>query len=111
LLCEFFLPSVKLHSRLDLTHVGFSSFIATSLQAFVHGRLELSCSLGVSICIEDTPSLKSRLGKHFTLDLAVNIAHVLLNVKGVRVSICGGTHEKFSSIELKSIESTRVLVE
>jgi len=67
--------------------------------------------LGISISVEDTPRLKSGLSEHFTLDLAIDIAHVLLNVESVGRTVGSGSHEEFSSVELISIESLGVLVE
>jgi len=111
LLDELLLPRIELHAWFDLTHVGVGAFIATSLQAFVHGRLELLGGLGISIGVEDAPGLESGLSEHFTLDLAVDVAHVLLNVESVGGSVSSRAHQEFSGVELISIESLRVLVE
>jgi len=73
--------------------------------------LELAGNLSVSISMEDTPGLEGWLRKHFSLDLAINVTHILLDVEGVRIAASCGAHEEFSCIVLESVESARVLVE
>jgi hypothetical protein len=61
--------------------------------------------------MENSPGFKSRLSKHFTLDLTVDVPHILLDVEGVWTSTSGGSHKEFSSGVLESIEFLRCLVE
>lgn len=61
--------------------------------------------------MEDSPGFKSRLREHLTLDFAVDVSHVLLNVEGVWTATSCGTHKEFTGCVLESIEFLRVLVE
>ena len=61
--------------------------------------------------MENTPGLEGRLSEHFSLDLAIDVSHVLLDVEGVRTSTSCGTHKEFTGSILESREFRWVLVE
>lgn len=72
--------------------------------------MELVGYLGVTIPVENAPSLEISLRKHLPLDLAVNIAHVLLNVESIWSTRRPRSHEKFARSVLEASELLRLLV-
>jgi hypothetical protein len=111
LLSQLFFPSIKAHSRFYLAHHRLRIVVTTSLKALSHGGLERVCNLGISVTVENSPGLESRLREHLSLDLAINVSHVLLDVEGVRTSTSCWTHKAVTGSILESREFRWVLIE
>lgn len=100
LLLEHFFPFSELHGGFDLAHHWIGTIVATCFEAFSHGLLELLSNLSISVTVEDSPCLESRLSEHLSLNLAVNFTHALFDVKAVCASTSIWSHEEFTSVEL-----------
>jgi len=111
LLLELFLPSIKAQSRLHLAHHRLSTLVTACLEALSHRRFEGVCNLCISVTMEDSPGFESRLSEHLSLDLAINVPHVLLDVECVRSSTSGGAHKEFTGCILESREFLGCLIE
>lgn len=111
LLFQLFDPSFRPHSWLDGVDSGLSVLVADLVKALLHGALELVRNLGVSVSVEDAPSLEGWLGEHLCLDLAVNLSGVLLDVELVWCTASGGSHNQVSSIVLVTSELSWILLE
>jgi len=111
LLLQFFDPSLRPHSWLDWIDSRLGVLIAYLIKALLHGALELVGDLGVSVSVEDAPSLEGRLGEHLCLDLAVNLPGILLDVELVWCTAGGGSHNQVSSIVLVAGELSWSLLE
>ena len=61
--------------------------------------------------MEDTPGLERRLREHLSLDFAVDLSCILLDVEGGWVATGAGSHEEVSSLVLVAREFRRILVE
>ena len=94
-----------------MNHVWLAAVVAASVKALFHGALELVGYLGVSVSVEDTPGLERRLREHLSLDFAVDLSCILLDVEGGWVATGAGSHEEVSSLVLVAGEFRRVLVE
>lgn len=64
-----------------MAHLWLALLIAALVKALLHGALELVGNLSISVSMEDSPCLERGLSKHLSLDLPVDLTHILLNVK------------------------------
>jgi hypothetical protein len=67
--------------------------------------------LGVSVTVEDPPSLESRLLEHLVLDLSVDVPCRCLDVEGISVSATFGAHHHLTRLVLEALELSGVLLE
>ena len=106
-----FEPVVSTHCRFDLNHLWFRLVVATGVEAFLHGALELIGNLGVTISMEDGPVLELSLGVHLALDLTIDLTCALLDVELVGSATSIWPHEEVAGHVLEALEFLRVLVE
>lgn len=111
LVLQLFNPSVCFHAWLDHHHVWFAAVIATSLQTLLHRALKLVCNLSITVTIKHTPSFEGCLGKHFALDLAIDLTSVLLNIEAHGRTIRTRTHQEITCFILESLKFLRIFVE
>ena len=83
MLLEGLNPVVRTLSRFDCTHLWLSLLVATGLETLCHGALELVSDLGIAVSVEDGPFAQRSLVEHATLDLSIDVARTLLDVKRV----------------------------
>lgn len=111
LLLQLLDPSLRSHTWFHGIDGSLGVLVANLVKALLHGALELVCHLGVSISVEDAPSLEGWLGEHLCLDLPVNLPGVLLDVELVWCTAGGGSHDQVSSIIFEASELSRSLLE
>lgn len=86
------------------------ALITNLVKTLFERALEHVGGLAIFISVEDAPGLESWLSEHFCLDLAVNVAHTLLDVERVWSSTGRCAHDKVSSFILETLHfSGRVL--
>ena len=73
------------------------------VKALLHSALELVGNLGISVTMENTPSLESWLSEHLCLDLTIDITGILFDVEFVWCTACRRTHHQVSSFILESL--------
>lgn len=104
-------PSVDAHTWSDLTHVRCGVRVAALVQTLLHCGLELVGNLGIAVAMENAPSLQGRLREHLTLNLAIQVASIRLNVDGLWSATRAGSHLELARSVLESSELLRSLVE
>lgn len=97
-------PCICPHTRFDCVHGWVTALVVDLIKALLHGALELVGYLGVSVSVEDTPSLESWLSKHLGLDLAIKLTSTLLDVESIRCTASRRSHDKVSRVVLEASE-------
>lgn len=78
------------------------ALVTNLIKTLFESALEHVGGLAISISMEDAPGLESWLSEHFSLDLAVNVSHTLLDVERVWSSTGRCAHDKVSSFILET---------
>lgn len=104
-------PSIYSHSWTNLTHPWFWFLIAALVKTLLHCALELVGNLSITVTMENTPSLQLCLAEHLSLNLPINLTHVLLNVKWDWCSTWSCSHQQLSSLILEALQLLRLLSE
>ena len=87
------------------------ALVTNLIKTLFESALEHVGGLAISISMEDAPGLESWLSEHFSLDLAVNVSHTLLDVERVWSSTGRCAHDKVSSFILETLYLSGLVLE
>jgi len=100
LLLEQLDPAVRAQGTADSVDSWVTALVADLIKTLFQGTLELVGCLGISVSVEDSPSVQRRLSKHLCLNLTVQVTSTCLDVERVWSSAGSSTHHELSGFVL-----------
>lgn len=104
-------PCVSFHARSDCIHLRLITLETNLIETLLHSALELVGCLCITVTVEDTPALHAWLGKHFGLDLAIEVTSTPLDVELIRSTRGCRTHDEVAGVVLVALKLSRVVRE